>query len=392
MDTEQRRRSGQPRREPDPRKRKTAPQTDTRRRQSSGRDQTATRKRESGAGNRTGSSESTARRRPSEAEPAAARKRPKTGTGTREAERRPPRRRRTTSGSAPRRRRKRSEAQTPEIIYTPPKPFSRNRFLLHLATVVAVVLAVTFMFSIFFKVRTITVSGANLYTPWEIREASGIAEGDNLLTFGQVRAGAKIKAALPYVDTVRVGIKLPDTVNIEIVERDVVYAIQAQDNSWWLITADGIVVEQTNSAEAGNHTKVTGLRLAAPLSGQSAVAVEETTTPEPSDTGDPSNASEETTPVTVTGARRLEVALQILMALEENGFAGTAASVDVSNINSLVVWYSTRYEVRLGDTTSLDYKIQCMKDVIDRMSEYQSGTLDISFTTWENEVGYTPFD
>ena len=100
----------------------------------------------------------------------------------------------------------------------------------------------------------------------------------------------------------------------------------------------------------------------------------------------------ETAPiVTTTGAQRLTAALQILKALEENDIVGEAASVDVTRIEDIILWYGTRYQVNLGDSARLDYKIACMNDVILQMSDYQSGILDISFTIWPDQVGYTPF-
>ena len=96
-------------------------------------------------------------------------------------------------------------------------------------------------------------------------------------------------------------------------------------------------------------------------------------------------------PVTTTGAQRLDAALQILKALEENDIVGSAASVDVSRIDDIILWYGTRYQVNLGDSTNLEHKIACMNAVIAQLSEYQSGVLDCSFTIWPNQVGYTPF-
>ena len=103
------------------------------------------------------------------------------------------------------------------------------------------------------------------------------------------------------------------------------------------------------------------------------------------------DASGEFIPVTVTGAQRLSTALQILKALESNDIVGDAASVDVTRTEGIVLWYGTRYQVNLGDSSRLDYKIACMNDVILQMSDYQSGILDISFTHWPTKVGYTPF-
>ena len=81
----------------------------------------------------------------------------------------------------------------------------------------------------------------------------------------------------------------------------------------------------------------------------------------------------------------------ISKALEDNDIVGSAASVDVSRIDDIILWYGTRYQVNLGDSTGLEHKIACMNAVIAQMSEYQSGVLDCSFTIWPNQVGYTPF-
>lgn len=272
---------------------------------------------------------------------------------------------------------------TPAIIYTDPKPFNRSRLLVQLMTVAAVVIALVLGVSVFFKVKTITVSGAETYSAWRVREASGISEGDNLLTFSRARAIAKIRSELSYVDKLRIGIKLPDTVNIYIEELEVAYAIKSQDGIWWLMTSDGRMVQQSDSTSAEKYTKVLGVAVESPQANAQAVAVEEIPT-ETTESG-------ETVPVTVTGAQRLSAALQILKAMEANDIVGEAASVDVSSLNAIELWYGQRYQVNLGDTTNMEYKIACMNDVILQLSDYQTGKLDISFTTGGEQVIYTPF-
>ena len=278
----------------------------------------------------------------------------------------------------------RAKQPTPAVIYTQPQAFNRNRLLVQLATVVAVVVALVLGLSVFFKVETIQVSGAEVYSEWTIREASGIQEGDNLLTFSHARSAALIKANLPYVDTVRFGIKLPDTVNIIVKEDEVVYAVKDQNGQWWLMNSEGRIVEMGNNSRASNHTQVLGVVLDNPVQDERAVAMETVSTE--------TVPEGETVPiVTTTGAQRLTAALQILKALEANDIVGAAASVDVTRIEDIILWYGTRYQVNLGDNTRLDYKIACMNDVILQMSDYQSGILDISFTIWPTQVGYTPF-
>lgn len=280
-------------------------------------------------------------------------------------------------------KRKRQGQPAPVIIYTEPQAFNRSRFFLQLLTVTTVVVALVLGLSVFFKVKTITVSGADVYDAWTVREASGISEGDNLLTFSRARAGALIKANLPYVKDVSFGIKLPDTVNIIIVEDDVVYAIKDANSQWWLMNSSGRVVEQTTSGKASNYTQVLGVTLEDPVAGEKGVATESL----PTETDE----SGEYIPVTVTGAQRLSAALEILQALEDNDIVGSAASVNVASLEAITLWYGTRYQVDLGDSTDLAYKIACMNDAILQLSDYQSGILDISFSIWADQVGYTPF-
>lgn len=288
-------------------------------------------------------------------------------------------------------------APAPEVVYTPAKPFNRGRLVLQLATVVAVVLALTFGISIFFKVENITVSGADKYDAWTVKEASGIEIGDNLLTFGEAKAAGKIKTALPYVETVRIGIKLPDTVNIEIKELDVVYSIKDAAGNWWLITAEGRVVDKADSATAGENTTIEGVQLASPAAGQQAAAYEpQIDAPDAAGTTDETAVT--TAPVTTRGSDRLAAALSILQYLEECGIIGEAASVDVSDLGDLELWYGQRFQVKLGDTTQLLYKIKCMNaaingdDEANSLKEYDSGVLDVSFTIKEDQVIYQAFD
>lgn len=280
------------------------------------------------------------------------------------------------------------------VVYTQPRVFNRSRLMMQLISIMAVVMALILCLSIFFRVEVITVSGANAYSAWAVRDASGIQEGDYLLTFSRARAVARIEAELPYVYSTRIGIKLPNTVNIVIEEIDVVYAIQSNDGTWWLMTSEGQIMEMTDTASANNYTKVIGVKLDSPVAGEEAVAFQgglasgETT----GETTDETAATEETNPIVVTEKQKLDAALLILQALELNEEVGTAASVNVEELSRIELWYGTRFQVNLGDTNKMDYKIASMKAAIASFNEYEMAMLDCSFTTWPDQVAYTPFD
>lgn len=269
---------------------------------------------------------------------------------------------------------RRPHTDIPEVIYTPPKPFNSAAFLLRLATVVAVVVAVVFGVSIFFRVQNVNVSGADKYSAWEIMEASGIKEGDNLLSLPNARISGRITAALPYIGSVRVSIQLPDTVNIEVTELEVVYAVQDTIDRWWLMTSNGKLVERILGDPAKGIALIQGVRLKDPQLNEPAVAADN---------------DEDTV---TRGSDRLTVALTILRYLEDNSIIGNVDSVNVEDLGALTVWYDNQYQVNLGDTSRLEYKIRCMYTAIHQLENYRTGVLDISFTTWSDQIGFTPFE
>ena len=277
----------------------------------------------------------------------------------------------------------------PAVIYTKPLPFNLNRLLIQLLTVAALVLTFTLGLSIFFKVEHVTVSGASIYSEWDVKQASGIEGGDALLSFSRARAGAKIQSALPYVDSIRFGIKLPNTVIIDITEIDVTYAIQATDGLWWFITSEGRVVGQTDEGTASKFTKITGVRIELPEPNTVAVAWEQLVATDPSQPGgDPTDETDH--PVTVTNADRLDVALRIVRAMEANDVVGEVAKVDGSDLGDIKLAYGTRYEVRVGNTDDLEFKIAAMESAVSQMSDYQRGVLDVTFVIWPDKVVFTP--
>ncbi|MBQ8769372.1 MAG: FtsQ-type POTRA domain-containing protein [Oscillospiraceae bacterium] len=255
-----------------------------------------------------------------------------------------------------------------DVVYLSPKPFNRNRLVLRLVTVIAVVLAIVLGLSVFFKVEVIEVSGFDKYTVQEVQDASGIKPGDHLLTFGRTRAAGKIISALPYVKSARIGIKLPNTVKIEIEEVDVTYALKASDGSWWLMSAAGKVVEQVADENNIRHTKILGVQLESPKVGEQAIAWQD---PVP-----PTDENGNTVPVTVTAAERLNAVISIAGFLEQNRIIGKMASIDVNYLMDIQLWYGNQYQILLGSTDQLGVKIATMKAALSQVN-YDEGILDI---------------
>lgn len=301
-------------------------------------------------------------------------------------------------------RRPRRRSRDPETVvhWSDPKPFVRRTFYWKLAATLAVVLAVMLCFSIFFKVGRITISGTEKYTPEAVLEASGIQRGESLLGMNRNKKANNILSALPYVKEVQIGIKLPDTVNISIVELAVTYAVEDTEGRWWLMDSGCKLMEGVSQTEAQSHTQVVGLVITDPQVGSEITPLENST---PTETAQPATeetqeTAEETTESTQAPATeetvaagstktKVEAVREILKALEANNLMGEIRQVDVTFLYSITLQYEDRLEIRLGQPENLTYKVNYMAQALTQIADYQIGTLDVTFDGTE-EARFIP--
>lgn len=269
----------------------------------------------------------------------------------------------------------------PEVIYTAPKPLTRGRFALSLVSMAAVVAAVFLALSVFFRVETITVAGAEKYSPWMVRQAAGVEPGDALLSIGEARVASRIRMKLPYVDEIKVGVRLPGTVEIQITELQVTYSIEDENGAWWLISADGRAVEQVTLDKALGYTRVEGLAIRTPQPGAAVQAL-------PGRIVNPDDGSAQTLDQT-DADEQLRALIEIMTALEEHRIIGEIALIDMTDVTNIRMEYPHLLTVRLGGSERLNYKISYLSAAVEKLEDNQNGELDVSFEFTESAV-FTP--
>ena len=217
----------------------------------------------------------------------------------------------------------------------------------------AVVAAVVFGVAIFFKVGRVEVQGNTIYSSEKIMEASGLELGDNLLTVSRARVAGNVKAALPYVDQVSVGRVLPDTVVISVKESQLVFAAQTDTNTVWLISPSGKALERIDASIMEEYPQIIGVTLNNPTAGQTVTAVNQTT---------------------------LDAVLTLFSELDGTGILEHVASVNVEKEYDMVVQYDDRYEIDLGSSDRLAYKVQYLQAILEQLSDFQAGTIDLTLS------------
>ncbi|MBQ8356109.1 MAG: FtsQ-type POTRA domain-containing protein [Oscillospiraceae bacterium] len=271
--------------------------------------------------------------------------------------------------------------EVPNIVYTAPKPMYRGLFAWKLISMAAVVVAVFLGLSVFFRVDTITVAGADKYTPWMIRQASGVETGDGLLSISEARVASRIISGLPYIDEVKVSRKLPGTVEIQVTELQVTYSIEDENGGWWLISSSGRAIEAVSLEKALGYTRVEGLAIRTPTAGEQVQAL-------PGKIIDPGEGT--AVEMDQTDAdQQLAALVSIMTGLERSRIIGEITVIDVTTITDLRLEYPQLLTVRLGDDEQLEYKISYLAAAVEKLEANQSGELDLTLEYTEKAV-FTP--
>jgi len=220
--------------------------------------------------------------------------------------------------------------------------------MIMLAVVAAILLGIT----LFFKVNTIEVRGNSVYDAQTVIAASGLEQGDNLLAVSRAAVAARIEVALPYVEHVRITRVLPDTVVLEITESQSVFSVSSDTGEYWLMNFSGKLLETVTQEEAQSHPAITGFTVTAPEAGTKAVSA----------SGD-----------------SLDATLTLLSSLQGTGLTDKFTRIDVSKSYDVVAWYGDQFEIQFGTTQEMEYKIKYLQAVLQELTQYQTGTIDLTF-------------
>lgn len=244
-------------------------------------------------------------------------------------------------------RRRRRKQKTPEQMRR--RANRRHRFfhmigrLFFLGVLVAAaVLALT----IFFKVETVKVEGATRYTAEEIIAGMNVKQGDNLYLWNKVKESDMLLEKFPYLQTVQMRRRLPDTVEITVTECSAVVAVP-YSGGYLYVSAQGKALEQ--SANDGGLPVVVGATL-------NDVALGCVLTQENGD--------------------ETEALLDILQNLDAAGMLEQLSFINLSDLTDIRIGYQDRFDIRLKSINNLSYYLRFAQTVIDeRLSPSDIGRL-----------------
>lgn len=119
---------------------------------------------------------------------------------------------------------------------------------------------------VFFRVNTVVVAGDTRYSESEILDAAGVEMGENLFGLNKFEIVGRMRDKLPYVDTIAITRKPPDTLVITVTPCTPIAALES-GGKWWLLDVNCKILEQGDASLAQGRAVLTGLTPLAPAVG-----------------------------------------------------------------------------------------------------------------------------
>ena len=180
-----------------------------------------------------------------------------------------------------------------------------------------------------------------------------------MFLINKFKAAEAITQKLPYISSVRISRKLPDTLCIRVEENGALCAIEASGGDW-LLSSTGKLVERAAAGEEATH--ITGLTPIDPEQGKALQVAPEQTAAK-------------------------ESLLLLLSALESRGALRRCDSIDLSSSDEIVIRFDERFDVLMPWDADFGYKLDCLLAVVDtKLEANEKGTIDLT----RKEVRFIP--
>ena len=303
----------------------------------------------------------------------------------------------------------------------------RKAMWIILLVAIGVVIAVILSLTVFFKVTAVEVDvSKSQYSAAQIRDASGIEEGDSLFLLNREKAADRISTKLPYTGEIVVKRNFPSKVKIFVEDSTVTAAVKYNDKFIVLSESDKVLatannidalnslVERQAKKKAGTSpeksqkkttttttttvtTTTTTTVLTEPVTDANGMIVEPSTVADVAEIAggeDIRNADPSVTiitgvkvqeakvgyPLKAKNAKVFETYKEIRAAMDRWGVRDITA-VDLTKVTDIRLTYQQRITILLGSATGLDRKAAMCSKVLEeqnKVSTEQKGTIDLS--------------
>lgn len=233
----------------------------------------------------------------------------------------------------------------------------RKRKAKRIAILVFMALAVVcagiaLILAVFFRINTVQVKGSATYTKKQIVSSGGVETGSNLFMVNDEKVNEKLTNSLPYIESVTIERKLPDTLIINVTETKTAGSVQ-NGKTYVYVDKSGKVLSTGEQKYAKGSAIVRGVTIKTAQPGSEIVLSKEEINSD---------------------------FLGILSSIDESKIENITA-VNYNEKSGFTLVYDRRITIEFGSMTNLTRKLQRAAAAIEQENEINPngvGTLDLS--------------
>lgn len=225
---------------------------------------------------------------------------------------------------------------------------ARKRFLVTFTAVLLALLFVLFLVEEFFVVRNIRVlTSSPFYTEEEVVSATGIELGEKMFAFSEEETRLELLRKLSYFSDATITKKYPSDVEISFVEIPGTMYVDVFDEHY-ILAPDFSVIARATEDDLAVKTRMHVITedVVRCVVGEKVVLRDE---------------------------EQLALLEEIYSVLDSVGLAEQVEYLDAKNRFHITLNCSGRWEVDLGDSTELEYKVKMLKGVMESATEEYGG-------------------
>ncbi len=215
----------------------------------------------------------------------------------------------------------------------------------------------------FIGVKNFELVGISRYDERDVINASRIKMGTRLYTLDLDAVEEQILSECPYLESVEISRRFPNTVRFSVEERVPQWYIELAGD-YYVLDADLVVMTEVASEEKLKQEGVTRLSL------PNLTRVMRGELPEFGMTEGERNETE------------VRKTLEVISAVRKSTFKSRITALDLSNRFSITMTVDDRYYVSLGDMTAFDAKLREVETILnsERAKQYPSAEIDVSIS------------
>lgn len=212
------------------------------------------------------------------------------------------------------------------------------------------------LFTPFFNIKYINVSGQQKIAIKKIIELSGIYCGQNMFKISLLKAEQQVKNGEPYIEKVKMKRVLPDCIRIDVSERVPVGSVGYM-GAYILVDKNGYALEIVTEIKDKKIVELRGITLNKVTIGKK---------------------------ISEGEMDKLKTSLCMLELLEKNNLIAKVKYIDVKDIKNVIMFVDNRLDVKIGSAEELSsaatckYRLDFLKAIIDKLKENQAGEIDLT--------------